>query len=222
MHVQNTDSYSSQFGRENSYRFDKALWTTIASYLFGGYDENVMGPSGGPAPGTQNSYNPVPSYAYEQTFWYEVPDVNYDDTDYHFTGMNARVWDWYLSPSTGYYVADDEDDFPLMPLTASYWRGIMVEDDDDVTTMVRRGGDWSGDVSTFNFGSGGHQTLFTKIDARGQWFGTNDRVFQDSGFRRANQQNVNARTNFGGVPAPAETNGFKYVFVRKTIQPFDP
>ena len=227
MHVQPTDNYgAAQFAKKNNYRFDTAYFSHVMTTIFGTHTADsyvVYGPPGGPAAGTANTHNAVPVASLAFTRWFKTPDVNHQETDYHFTGMQAWDWQWENSPypsiePLGYLaVQGGQDGFPLHPLTASPWRGIVVEDDTDVRHFTKRAdGDWEGTVQTYDFASGAYANLYTEIDA--DPFSThNDDVFTKSGYRRATLDNVQRRLSPQGQ-VQTDANGFRYTFMIKRMQ----
>ncbi len=199
MSMQPTDDFSREYNKRLDFAWDEAFWTGL--------------PDPGFVPSTMEYVEFTPGIRY----WYEVPDVDYAGEDYDFDLILKYVCDynsfWLCNPGFVTGISD----FPLVQLSGSsaYWRGLHVEDDGDVNDFRRReGGPWEGDVETFDFATGGYSTMLTKHEADGcGWLVlcSSDRVFGDSGFRRANLANARNLENSSG-DIRAESNDFKYIF----------
>lgn len=220
MHLRPNDNYTSdQFVKKNEYRFDNNFVSSVVSSLFAhSYSTYLLyGPSGGPAPGTVNAWNPVILEGISTTRWYNLPDVNHPNQDYDFTNLATSDWIWNISPNTGLYDGSgaNEDGFPLHALTSTSWRAVVVEDDNDVRHFVKLAdGDWEGDVQTYDFGSGSASSVYTETDS--DWTGwANDDPFLNSGYRRASLQNAQQRVVNGTIQT--NVNGFKYTFQIRDI-----
>lgn len=225
MHVQQNDDYGLDFSSQWSYRFDKRLVVRLnlanlaaaftrwrartpqerdsLAIQFEAVRQAVQG--------AQVTYNTRNQGA--EGILYHVPDVNHQGFYYPFTAMDAIGARGVAAGQTKRL-----DGFPLLELTAQSWRGLLVEKDNfgygyDDHTRAGLGGAFTHaeDVNTYDMAANTHSVVNTRIRARRGGLTFSDDVLENSGFRRANEQNLTLRLGTT-TEFVAGTNLFRYAF----------
>jgi hypothetical protein len=160
----------------------------------------------------------VPLPALSRLRWYDVPDVNYDDRDYSFTDLEIYDDVSGLYPNTPPIFQgpfDEAGGLPLVPLTDdnAHWRGIMTEDDGEVDRLRRPSDNWRGDVHMYDFRTGQYNRDYTRMRAQDCGLScplTEDDIFADNAFRRANLYNAYLQSTGGLIEAARDGNRFEF------------
>lgn len=188
LHFQQTDNYNSKFSRNWNYAFDTRKYFTKSNPL-----------------GKKHSQNQA-----ADGLWYDGPDVNHPGVDYSFMNMPSSLK--FPVKSNEVWYQGELDYFPLLPLTGSYHRLIITEQDKKYNKFsARRTSTRVEDVWTYDMSDGQYDYLTTRIDAASHRRGNSDETMLLSGVRRVNYSTVSYATNSGSVTA--QRGGFKYVFV---------
>lgn len=200
-----SDNYAAEIDREAQVHFDQAFWTVS---------------SRSPTQGSTTAQSLLSSYNgpdLTRALWFYPADVNYADVEYDFsdTAYQDCIYLPLDVPPLDCETSAPLASFPLIWLNGSQdRRTVLHEDDWDLHTFSTRDGDWSGNVGTYNFGTGGVQTVYTKVDGNNHDLKSSDRVFTSSGVRRVNVGTVGQRTNYGATTVFANVSGLKWEFAQ--------
>ena len=88
----------------------------------------------------------------------------------------------------------------------------MNEDDWNVDQFSTSSGSWTGTVQTYNFQTGGVESLNTRVTGNNTTFVSSDQVFSNSGLRRASADNLRQFTSDGSRTRMVSVGGLRWEF----------